>query len=117
MYAAPRVKQSHRSAVYALMILVTLGFTNTIRAANPEIHAAWSQPTGPYLNVHYQVITSAPASPEYPDVRLLIGDLGWKVWSTDIDNPGSIGDIGVISTPVAANFAVKVETDTGGAGA
>ena len=86
-------------------------------AADPEIHLAWEEGVAPVPNVDYLVSTNSPASPEYPDVKLITGSLTWKIWSTDTDNPNNIGDIGVITSPYAENFAVRIEDDQAGPGA
>ena len=82
--------------------------------ADPTIHVAWDEATPPVLGFDYEVDTTAPASPEFPDVRLLFGSLTWRIWSTDPDNPdgiGDIGDIGVISSPAAHNFGYGDEVN------
>ncbi|MBU0718817.1 MAG: hypothetical protein KJ749_11255 [Planctomycetes bacterium] len=80
------------------------------RAADPVIHVDWDDPGDPpVLNTDYQVITTGSGSPDYPDVKLITGNDGWRIWSTDTDNPDNIGDIGVISSPYAQNFGLKLE--------
>ena len=93
----------------APIFLVLLGFTavDPARAVDPVIHVAWDGGGTPILDAHYSVRTLPPASPEFPDVELIAGNLTWRVWSKDADNPDGVGDIGVISSPAAQNFAVR----------
>lgn len=104
------------SALFLLgtVLLQDASFTH---AADPVIHVQWDQGGTPILNVHYSVKTTSPASPEFPDIELLTGHLDWRIWSTDTDNPGGVGDIGVISCPTADNFAIAVTDDSDGPGA
>ncbi len=86
-------------------------------AVPPTIHVTWEESPPPLQGTHYVISTDSPASPDFPDVRLLAGSLTWRVWSTDTDNPSSIGDIGVISCPAAADFGVKIRNSSDGPGA
>ena len=78
----------------------------------PTIHVAWGEPIPPVLDENYRIKTDAPASVDFPDVELITGSLTWQIWSTDIDNPDNIGDIGTISSPHPNNFAVKIRNDS-----
>ena len=86
-------------------------------AADPVIHAAWNDSPAPILGSDYIVSTSSPASVDFPNVQLVTGNLTWRIWSTDTDNPNSIGDIGIISSPHPQNFAVKIEGNSSTPGA
>jgi len=80
-------------------------------AVPPTIHVSWSEPgPPPVLDQDYRVITTAPASSDYPNVELIKGSLTWWIWSTDPDpeNPLGVGDIGVISCPHPDNFKVTI---------
>ena len=86
-------------------------------AADPVIHVTWDEVPPPIPNLHYFVSTDPPGSSEFPDVMLVEGSLTWRIWSTDPDNPDNIGDIGVISSPHAENFGVRILDDEDGPGA
>ena len=104
------------SPICSFVIVFSMGARVT-PAADPVVNVAWSQPAPPVLGQNYTVSIIPPASPAFPDVTLLTGDLGWRVWSTDTDNPNGVGDIGVISSPAAANFAVAIVNSSGGTSA
>lgn len=78
-------------------------------AADPVIHVTWEETPAPVIDADYEIVTSSPASVDFPDVKLLSGSETWKIWSVDTDNPGDVGDIGVVSCPAAADFVVKIE--------
>jgi len=86
-------------------------------AADPVIYAAWDESPQPTQGVHYIITTSSPASPEFPDIELVEGSLTWRIVSVDVDNEDALGDIGVISSPHADDFAVRIASPAGGAGA
>jgi hypothetical protein len=95
-----------------------VSFLSTARAADPVIHVRWDEgPQQPEQGTHYTVKIDSPASAEFPDVELIAGHLDWRIWSVDTDNPDDVGDIGVISSPYAQNFAVTILDDSDGAGA
>ncbi len=100
-----------------LATMIVLAMTSLAGAADPVIHVSWDESPDPILNQDYTVSTEAPASVDYPYVFLVTGSLTWRVWSTDTDNPLNVGDIGVISCPAAANFAIKLLDDSDGPGA
>lgn len=100
-----------------LLSISILISTNVVNAVPPTISVSWSTSPSPVLGTDYNVITSSPASADYPNVELLTPSLTWKIWSTDSDNPSSIGDIGVISCPVAGNFGVKILDNSNNAAA
>ena len=109
--------------VTRLMIVVCALFLWSIGArgalgGDPAIQVDWDEPGDPpELDADYFVTTEPPASPEFPDVRLETGSLTWRIWSTDAANPDNIGDIGVISSPHAENFGVRILDDQEGPGA
>lgn len=72
----------------------------------PEICVGWDAGIVPQQPAHFEVSFS---NPSFPEVQLKQTQLTWRVWSLDPDNPAGIGDIGVISSPVAQNFGVKIE--------
>ena len=106
----------HWSFALVTIACVLIGAGTTL-AEDPIIHADWNESGSPELGTDYFVTTDPPASPEFPDVRLETGSLTWRVWSTDADNPDNIGDIGVISSPHAENFGVRILDDEDGPGA
>lgn len=95
-----------RSSTISAVVLAT--FSSSAFSAYPVIHAAWDGGGTPILNTHYFVNTSSPASLDFPDVELVAGHLDWRIWSTDTDNTDGYGDIGVISSPHANNYAVRI---------
>ena len=108
------IERNLHNTKLVLTIVAVLGFFgfSPVLGADPEIHVAWDSGT-PIQDFDYQVSGSV----DFPDVKLITGNLTWKIWSTDTDNPDGIGDIGVISSPYAANFGVKIEDDQGNPGA
>lgn len=61
----------------------------------PTINVVWDdQGTQPVEDVDYRL---EEATPGFIDVELISEQDTWRIWSTDADNPGGIGDIGVIS--------------------
>ena len=113
------ILKRHGIATRALSVAVIVASLGSARvlAAYPEIHVSWATGT-PVEGYDYDVETTGEGSPDFPNVKLYTGNLTWKVWSTDTDNPDDIGDIGVISCPAAANFGVKIENgDNDGPGA
>lgn len=92
-------------------------FSTVVRAATPVIQVQWDQGGTPVHLQDYIVDTSGTGTPDFPDVKLLTGRSDWRVWSTDTDNPEGIGDIGVISSPHAANYMVTIASQSGGYGA
>jgi len=84
-------------------------------ATPPTIHVIWTDPgQPPELGSDYIITTT---DPDFPDVDLVSESMTWQVWSTDPDNAGGVGDIGVISSLHPKNFGVKIEDDQGGPGA
>lgn len=81
---------------------------------NPTIQIAWDTSPQPELGQDYYLDDS---DPNYPSVELKTGSLTWRVWSTDPENEGEIGDIGVISCPHPDNFGIKILDPEGGPGA
>ena len=77
-------------------------------AVPPTIHAKLGEFPA-ILDIDYTVLTTPPASPDFPDVELIFAAPNWQVWSTDTDNFDDIGDIGVISCPHPGNFGVRIE--------
>ncbi|UCC32184.1 MAG: hypothetical protein JSU86_07855, partial [Phycisphaerales bacterium] len=108
-----RIMQGLKQGVQARCAVGTIMcclWTSSVLGADPEIHAAWQEPgEPPELDRDYKVMTTSPASVDFPDVELITGSLTWQIWSTDTDNPDNIGDIGVISSPHAQNFGVEIE--------
>lgn len=81
----------------------------------PTVHVTWNQAgSPPILGTDYLIDPSVPA---YPNVELITGSLNWRIWSTDPNVEGGVGDIGVISCPHAQNFGIKILTPSGGQGA
>jgi len=101
-----------RSMTSSIVLIVAV--TMTARGADPVMHLTWDETPAPVEDVNYVVDDT---DPDYPDIRLITGSLTWKIWSTDTDNPSNIGDIGVITSPYAENFAVRIEDDQAGPGA
>jgi hypothetical protein len=90
--------------------LITFSLFANVTNAAPVIHAQWDEggQQQPEEGIHYNVYTDSPASPEFPDVELVTGRLDWRIWSVDTSNPDDLGDIGVISSPHAEDFAVRI---------
>ncbi len=83
-------------------------------AVPPTINVAWDETPAPQSPDDYIITTT---DPDFPDIELIKGSLTWRIWSTDTDNPNNIGDIGVITSPYADNFALTIATSQAGAGA
>lgn len=82
-----------------------LGFSVAALGVPPTIHLAWDETPPPQSPDDYVITTT---DPDFPDIELVRGSLTWRVWSTDTDNTNQLGDIGVISSPHADNFAVSI---------
>ncbi|MBI5765073.1 MAG: hypothetical protein HZA51_16280 [Planctomycetes bacterium] len=83
-------------------------------AADPQLYLDWDESPPPVEGVAYVIDDTVPA---YPSVELVIGSQTWRIWSMDPDNPGGVGDIGVISCPHPENFGIKILDPNGGPGA
>lgn len=95
--------------------IVVIGTSNAVAwAADPQIYLAWDESPPPVEGFAYVIDDTDPS---FPSVELRTGSQTWRIWSVDPDNPGSVGDIGVISCPHAQNFGVKILTPSGGQGA
>lgn len=113
------MRDKYKSLYLSLLSCVLVLFARTTYAT-PTIYLQWDeggQFEQPEEGTDYTIDTSSPASPEFPDVKLITGRLDWRIWSVDTSNPNDIGDIGVISSPHAENFAVKILDDSNGPGA
>jgi len=101
--------QTKHPKVAILNIVFAVSCTvGVARAANPVINVRWITGGTPILGFDYDVITSAPASPEFPDVVLHTGRLDWRIWSEDASDRDGVGNIGVISSPASENFAIDI---------
>lgn len=90
-------------------------WVHSATATAPTLHVAWSGSPPPQTPDDYQI--DYATDPDYPSVELKTGNSGWRIWSTDPDNPNGIGDIGTISSPHPQNFVVRVEGDSSTPGA
>ncbi len=106
-----------RDITFIMASSFTILTATNLRGADPVIHLQWDGGGTPVANFDYTIDTTVNGSPEFPDVILHTGRLDWRIWSTDTDNTGGIGDIGVISSPAAQNFGVAILSDSDGAGA
>ncbi len=97
-----------------LCLLVPVQTASLAIAAPPTIHVAWGNPVPPESPTDYSVDST---DPDFLYVELKTGNSAWRIWSTDADNPNSIGDIGIISSPHPQNFAVKIEGNSSAPGA
>ncbi|MCH8150575.1 MAG: hypothetical protein IH987_21800 [Planctomycetes bacterium] len=71
----------------------------------------------PQVNVHYLLDLNAPNGPE---ITLIAGNTGWKVWSqvsVSDATPANIGDIKIDATIPADVFEMSLLNATGGPGA
>ncbi len=102
-----------RSTLFALSFGIGLGVT-AASAVPPTVHVTWAGLPGPLEDFDYFIDDT---DPDFPNVELVRERLTWRIWSTDQDNPGGVGDIGVISSPHGADYGVTLEDDFGGAGA
>lgn len=77
-----------------------------IAPTTPTIYARWDNPVSevdqPRLDTHYEIVATDPNS---PNVILREGRPDWRVWSV---NRNHITDIGVLFSPVAEDFKVKL---------
>lgn len=73
--------------------------------SGPDICVNWDEQGSPDPFDDFQVNFSDEA---FPNIELKRGSLTWRIWSVDTSNPNNIGDIGVISSPHAQNFAVRI---------
>jgi len=91
-------------------ILLVFSLSTSALGVPPTIHVAWDETPAPQSPDDYVITTTT--DPDAPDVELITGSLTWRIWSTDPDNPNGYGDIGVISSPHPANFAVRIISPT-----
>lgn len=117
MVPSRRNSGSWRGKLLLVSWTTVLGLHAALFGADPTIGVAWEEVPPPILGINYMIDTTGDATPEFPNVRLLTGSLTWRIWSTDPDNPempggggAGVGDIGVISSPVAQNFKVSIES-------
>jgi len=97
-----------------LIVLLMVVASAPTLAVPPTIHVTWDETPAPESPDDYEITTT---DADFPDVELRTGSLTWRIWSTDTDNAGGVGDIGVISSPHPQNFAVAILDPSDGAGA
>lgn len=103
------------SKCLALTAAALCAVTVMARAADPVIHVQWDYGGTPVRGTDYTVGSGA-----FPYVQLkTVNHNDWRVWSTDTDNPGEIGDIGSVSLDPSGEgyFVVRLARPDGSAGA